>query len=154
SRWNTKSTSIARLTPVTTLAEAFARSRLSTAKRHDPLERSTKTTAGPDPTAAATRSSRLPRSQPVFDTASSAPVTPLICSAASTRAPASRPWQTTTPRSRSLIVFLQVLPHPTLLLHLLDQPSIERGGDVHARVAEQMHHRDHFGNHGDVLAGI
>ena len=41
--------------------------------------------------ASATRFSRVPRSQPVFDTAVSAPLTPLICSAASTRASASRP---------------------------------------------------------------
>ena len=45
-RWNTKSTSIARFTPVTTLTEGSPRSRFNTAKEQDPLARSTNTTAG------------------------------------------------------------------------------------------------------------
>ena len=57
----------------------------------NPLARSTKTIAGPVFTAAATRSSSVPRSQPVLETAVSASPTPLICTAASTSAPASGP---------------------------------------------------------------
>src|SRR5687767_14324855 len=84
---------------------------------------------------------------------------PVICSAASTIADAIAPCATTTPCSSgggvaSLIIVLQVLAEAALLLHAADQALVERGGDIHTGVAEQVHHRDHFGDDGDVLAGI
>src|SRR5512137_1291615 len=144
---------MARFTPVTTFTLGRSRSRASAAIRQDPAAMSTNTTVARSPTAARIRSSRAPRSHPVFETGLSTPRTPLICSAASTNAPASDPWQTTTPWS-SFIVVLQVLPHPAPLLHAPDQPLVERGGDVDAGIAEEMHHRDDLGDHRDVLARV
>src|SRR6185503_7558445 len=153
-RWNTKSTSIARFTPVTTLTEGSPRSRFNTAKEQEPLARSTNTTAGMPRRAASTRSSSVSRSHPVFDTGTSAPEIPLICSAACTSAPAREAWQTTPPSSSSLIVLLEVLPDSTLLLHSLDQAGIESRGDIHSRVAQQVHHGHDLGDDRDVLSGI
>src|SRR3954462_3754026 len=149
-RWNTKSTSIARFTPVTTLTEGSPRSRFSTANEQEPLARSTNTTAGRPRRAASTRSSSVSRSQPVFDTGTSAPGIPLICSAACTSAPAREPWQTTTPSSSSLIVLLEVLPDSALLLHSLDQAGVEGRGDVHPGIAQQLHHGHDLGDDCDV----
>src|SRR5687767_1878665 len=126
--------------------------------RHEPAAMSTKTTAGPGPTAVTMRSSRAPRSQPVFDTGVRKPRAPVICSAASMSAAAIDPWATTIPRSGSraalLIVVLQVLAESALLLHPPDEPLVECRGHVHTGVAKQVHHRDHLGDHRDVLSGI
>src|SRR5215204_2587259 len=153
-RWNTKSTSIARFTPVMTLTEGSPRSRFNTAKEQDPLAKSTNTTAALPRRAVSTRSSSVSRSQPVFETGTSAPGIPLICSAACTSAAAREPWQTTTPSSSSLIILLEVLSHSTLLLHALDQAGVEGRGDIHPRVAQQVHHGHDLGHDGDVLAWI
>src|SRR5215203_3605493 len=145
---------MARFTPVTTLTSGSLRSRLRTAIRQEPLARSTNTTAGCPATAAITRSSSATRSQPLFETGMRAPVRPLICSAACTSAAASGPWHTTTPRSSSLIVLLEVLLDPTLFLHALDEASIECRGHIHSGIAQEVHHRDHLRNHRDILAGV
>src|SRR5205823_1061573 len=115
-----------------------------TANRQEPLARSTNTTAGRPSTAARTRSSRVSRSQPVLLTGTSAPGTPLICSAACTKASAREPWHTTTPCNSSLIVLLQILPQAPLFFHSLNQTGIERRGDVDSRVPQEMHHRHHL----------
>src|SRR4029077_12575180 len=90
-RWNTKSTSIARFTPVTTFTLERSRSRASTAIRHDPAAMSTNTTESRSPTASRIRASSAPRSQPLFETGLRTPRTPVICSAASTSALAMDP---------------------------------------------------------------
>src|SRR3954462_3880745 len=131
-RWKTKSTSMARLTPVTTLTDCSDRKRLRTAKRQEPLAISTNTTAGGLYTAANTRCSSVSRSQPVFDTGVRAASTPLICSAAFTSASAIAPWQTTTPRNSSLILFLEILLDSALLLHPLDETRVECSGHVYS----------------------
>src|SRR5260370_33860383 len=78
---------------------------------------------------------------------------PVIASTAATSDSATAACDTITPRS-SLIVLLEVLPHAALLLERLVQPLVEPLRRIHAAVAQQMVHRHHFTDHGQVLAGI
>src|ERR1041385_4295444 len=107
---------------------------------HDPLGMSTKRIVGRPPIAAWIRSSSLPRSQSVLLTGVSAPLIPLIDSTACTSATARPPCAATTPFS-SLIVLAEVVPHPRLLLHLLDQFLVELRRHIDPGVAQQVHHR-------------
>src|SRR5690606_17508528 len=79
--------------------------------------------------------------------------TPEIWRTASTRPSASVPWATTMPTSGrgSLIVLPQVLAHGP---HRLLEALVEQCGRVHAGVLEQVVHRDHLGDDGDVLQRV
>src|SRR3989441_5879163 len=82
SRWNTKSSSIARFTPVTTATSGLPRASRTQLVRHEPPGRSTNRTAGLLSIAWVRRSARAPRSQPSFDTGTSASRTPVIAATA------------------------------------------------------------------------
>src|SRR5260370_36844595 len=69
---------------------------------------------------------------------------------AATSACARAAWETITPRS-SLIVLLEVLLDVGARAHPLEEPLVERPRRVHARVAQQVVHRDDFADDGEVL---
>src|SRR5882762_9374621 len=95
SRLNTKSSSMARLTPVTTAMSAppcFAyRAELV---KHEPPGRSTKSTAGPGPTASRSRSPSSAVPQPSLEIGVSTPSMPVIAVTASTMAFATAACET------------------------------------------------------------
>src|SRR3989475_6945428 len=78
SRWNTKSSSIARFTPVTTATSVRPRASRTELVRHEPPGRSTNSTAGFASIAFVTGSAQAPRSQPAFATGTRPSLTPVI----------------------------------------------------------------------------
>src|SRR3990172_1348072 len=122
--------------------------------RQLPPGRSTNTTAGRAPIASASRWPRTARLHPSLLTGSSAPRSPVISATASTSASASRACDTTIPCNALLIVLGQVFAQLALFRHPLEQSGVERLGGVHPAVAQQMVHRDHFGNDRDVLPRV
>src|SRR5207249_7880273 len=154
SRWKTKSSSIARFTPVTTARSTLPRAYRTAPVRHEPPGRSTNSTAGFPPIAAVRRSARARSSQPSLLTGNNASSTPAIAATAATRDWATAEWDTTMPRSGSLIVFLEILFHFGPLPHGADQALVEGLGRVHTAVAEQVVHRHDLADHGEVLARV
>src|SRR4029077_1406605 len=154
SRWNTKSSSIARFTPVTTATSDLPRASRTALVRHEPPGRSTNSTAGLVPIACVRRSASAPVSQPSFDTGMSASFTPVIAATAASSACATAACDTITPRRGSLIVLLEIFLQLAALRHPLEQTVVERAGRIHAAVAEQVVHRDDLADHREVLAGV
>src|SRR2546422_713603 len=122
--------------------------------RHEPPGRSTNSTAGRPPIARMRRSVSAPESQPSFDTGTSASLTPVIAATAASSAWATAACVTITPRSGSLIVFLEVLLQLASLRHALQQALVELPRRVDAAVALQMVHRHHLADHGEILARV
>src|SRR5687768_16936872 len=120
------------------------------AKAQLPLPMSVNTIAGPSAGSASfTRACRLSGPHPSLVSARSAsPSTPEIASTDATSPSASDAWASTTPRTGSLIVFLQVLRRPR---HAGLQPPVEERGGVVPGELEQVVHRHHLADHGDVL---
>src|SRR5258708_4444682 len=54
----------------------------------------------------------------------------------------------------SFIVFTEIAADGRLVAHLSDERLVEPLGRVDTAPLQQMMHRDDFGDHGDVLAGI
>src|SRR5712692_1540277 len=154
SRWNTKSSSIARFTPVTTATSPWPRASRTELVRQEPPGRSTKITAGPFPTAAVSRADSAPESQPSLLTGTSALRTPAIAATADTSASATAACDTITPRSGSLIIFLEIRLQLPLLGHAPDQAVVERLRRVYAAVAQQVRHRHDLADHRQVLARV
>src|SRR5207249_12284565 len=128
--------------------EATARRGLPGASRtepagHEPPGRSTNRTACLLSIAWLRRSARAPESQPSFDTGTSASRTPVIAATAASRACATAAWETITPRSGSLIVFLEILLELTALGEPLEQPILECPRRIHGAVAQQVIRRRH-----------
>src|SRR5690349_17350443 len=142
SRWKTKSSSIARFTPVTTASSPRPRASRMALERQEPPGRSTNSTAGRPPTAVSIRSTSALGSHPSLLTDCRASATPEIVRTAPTSAAASSACDTMTPTvpaaAVSLIVLFEILPDLRPLLHLPDQPLVELAGDVHAAVAQQV----------------
>src|SRR3972149_10808424 len=136
---------MARLTPATTA--------MSPGTPPPPAEPPTPR-AGRPPTPPPSRWPRPARLHPSLLTGSSAPRSPVISATASTSASASRACDTTIPCNALLIVLGQVLAQLALFRHPLEQSGVERLGGVHPAVAQQMVHRDHFGNDRDVLPRV
>src|SRR6185503_4965917 len=122
--------------------------------RHDPPGRSTNNTAGRSPTARRSRSPSASLSHPSLLIGTSAPSIPVMTVTAETSAWAIAAWDTITPRSGSLIVLLEVLLHRAFFAHAADQPFVEVLRRIDAAVAQQVVHRDHLTDHGQVLAGV
>src|SRR5579883_16117 len=129
-----------------------------------PAGRSVKITRAPI-AATASRSVRTISSPPSprLVRGTSTPPRPVIWSTAETTPVAKSPWPTTSARGArtspvSLIVFSQILldegPLHARPAHVLDQPLVELLGRVDTAVPEQMVHRDHLRDDGDVLPGI
>src|SRR5205823_9381918 len=154
SRWNTKSSSIARFTPVTTAMSDLPRASRTELVRHEPPGRSTNRTAGLPAIACVRRSASAPVSQPSFDTGTSASSTPVIAATAASSAWATAACDTITPRNGSLIVLLEILLQLAALREALEEPVVEGARRVHAAVAEQVVHRHDLADHGQVLAGV
>src|SRR5438093_5421330 len=154
SRWNTKSSNIARFTPVTTATLVLPRASRTELVRHEPPGRSTNRTAGLLSIACVRRSASAPVSQPSLDTGTSASRTPVIAATAASRACATAAWETITPRSGSLIVFLEILLELTALGKPLEQPVVECPRRIHATVAQQVIHRDDLTHHREVLPRV
>src|SRR5690242_614464 len=142
SRWNTKSSSIARFTPVTTARSARPRASRTELVRQEPPGRSTNSTAGLPSIACVSRSASAPVSQPSFVTGTRASRTPVMAVTAASSACARAAWETMTPRSGSLIVFLEIFLQLAALGKPLEQAVIERASRVDAAVAQQMIHGD------------
>src|SRR6185503_19243253 len=106
--------------------------------RQDPPGRSTNSTAGCSATAWRKRSPSASLSHPSLLTGTSAPATPVMVETADARACASPECDTMTPRSGSLIVFLEVFLRLPLVAHALDQPVVEGVRRIHAAVAQQV----------------
>src|SRR5665647_859141 len=80
---------------------------------------------------------------------------PVICSTAEIIPIANSAWPATSARfTDSLMVLAQVALYVGLVSHLLDERRVESLGGGDAADVEQMMHRDHFGDHGDVLPGL
>src|SRR5450759_4975595 len=80
---------------------------------------------------------------------------PVICSTAEIIPIANSAWPATSARfTDSLMVLAQVALYVRLVSHLLDERRVESLGGGDAADLEQMMHRDHFRDHGDVLARI
>src|SRR2546425_7733494 len=154
SRWNTKSSSIARLTPVTTATSVLPRASRIEVVRQEPPGRSTNSTAGRPPIASASRVVSAPESQPSLLTGTSASPIPVMAATAARSAWATAACDTITPRSGSLIVLLEVLLELALLGHAADEALVEGLGRVHAAVAQQMVHGHHLADHREVLARV
>src|SRR6266487_5514791 len=154
SRWNTKSSSIARFTPVTTATLVLPRASRTELVRHEPPGRSTNRRVGLLSIACVRRSARAPVSQPSFDTGTSASRTPVIAATAARRAWATAACETITPRSGSLIVFLEILLELAAFGEALEQPVVERPRRIHAAVAQQVVHRDDLTDYRQVLSRV
>src|SRR5947208_7621395 len=154
SRRKTKSSSIARFTPVTTATSDLPRASRTELVRQEPPGRSTNNTAGLLPIAWVRRSASAPVSHPSFDTGTSASFTPVIAATAASSAWATAACDTITPRRGSLIVLLEILLQLAALGEPLEQPVVERAGRVHATVAQQVVHGHDLADHGQVLAGV
>src|SRR6266699_4030763 len=122
--------------------------------RHEPPGRSTNNTAGRSPTAWRSRSPSASLSHPSLLIGTSAPSMPVMSVTAETSAWATPEWDTITPRSGSLIIFLEVFLQIPLLAHAPDQPVVERMRRIDTAVAQQVVHRDHFADHRQVLPGV
>src|SRR6267378_2382999 len=122
--------------------------------RQEPPGRSTNSTAGCDPAAWRSRSPSASLSQPSLLTGTSAPSIPVMVATAETSAWATPEWDTITPRSGSLIVFLEVLLRRPFFAHAADQPVVEGVRRIDAAIAQQVVHREHFADHRQVLAGV
>src|SRR5207247_5776829 len=122
--------------------------------RHEPPGRSTNRRVGLLSIACVRRSARAPVSQPSFETGTSASRTPVIVVTAETRAWATAACETITPRSGSLIVFLEVFLELAALGEALEQPVVERPRRIHAAVAQQVVHRDDLTDHRQVLPRV
>src|SRR6266850_1914753 len=122
--------------------------------RHEPPGKSTNSTAGRAPAAWRKRSPSASLSQPSLLTGTSAPSMPVMVATAETSAWATPEWDTITPRSGSLIVFLEVLLRRPFFAHAADQPVVERMRRIHAAIAQQVVHGEHFADHRQVLAGV
>src|SRR5436309_867980 len=122
SRWNTKSSSMARLTPVITATSDLPFASRTALVKHEPPGRSTNRTAGLSPIARARRAARAPESHPSLLTATSASLTPVSAATAGNSACATAACETITPRVGSLIVFLEILQHFPALGHAVEQP--------------------------------
>src|SRR5713226_4968495 len=129
---------MARLTPVTTAMSACCFAYRTELVRQDPPGRSTNSTAGPLPTACVSRSASASVPHPSLDTGVNAPSIPVMTVTALTRACATAACDTMTPRNgeESLIIFLQILLHLSLLPHAPNQPFIERVRRVDSAVAQ------------------
>src|SRR2546422_9059135 len=103
SRWNTKSSSIARLTPVTTARFVLLLASRMELVRQEPPGRSTNSTAGCWAIAAVPRAVKAPESQPSLLTGTRASSTPVIAATAAFSACATAACETITPRSRWFI---------------------------------------------------
>src|SRR5436190_23184451 len=154
SRWNTKSSSIARFTPVTTATSDLPRASRTELVRHDPPGRSTNSTTGWLPIAAVSRAVSAPESQPSLLTETRASSTPVIAATADFSACATAACDTITPRSGSLIVFLEVLLQLAPLRHPLEEALVEVLRRIHAAVAQQVVHRHHLTDDGEILARV
>src|SRR5216110_1007385 len=154
SRWNTKSSSIARFTPVTSaMSDLPLASRMELVKQ-DPPGRSTNSTAGWPPIAAVSRAVSAPESQPSLLTETRASSTPVIAATADFSACATAAWDTITPRSGSLIVLLEVLLELAPLRHPLEEALVEVLRRIHAAVAQQVVHRHHLTDYGEILSRV
>src|SRR5687768_9262552 len=94
---------------------------------------------------------------PELDIARKSSPRPVICSTALTNPKARSPCAATIATGvPSLIIFLEILANRGGLggLHPLHEALVERFGGIHAAVAQEVVHRDHFGDDSDVLAGI
>src|SRR5687768_10883791 len=106
---------------------------------------------------------------PAFVIPTNMPPCPAICAAAEMSPSANAPWPATmavgaagspgssgapSPPAELLIVLLQVLAHVRRLAHAPHQPLVERVRGVHPAVAQQVVHRDHLGDHRDVLSRV
>src|SRR2546430_12122499 len=106
SRWNTKSSSIARFTPVTSATSELPLASLMELVKQDPPGRSTNSTAGWPAIAAVSRAVSAPESQPSLLTETRASSTPGIAATADFSACATAACDTITPRTGSLLVLL------------------------------------------------
>src|SRR5436190_4859479 len=81
---------------------------------------------------------------------------PVTASTAEIRPAAKSPCPATSARTpdASLMVFTEIAADLGLVPHLSDQRLVEPLGGVDAAPLQKMVHGDHFGDHGDVLAGI
>src|SRR6266850_6217171 len=122
--------------------------------RHEPPGKSTNSTAGRAPAAWRSRSPSASLSQPSLLTGTRAPSIPVMVATAETSAWATPEWDTMTPRSGSLIVFLEVLLRRPLLTHAADQPIVEGVRRIDAAVTQQVVHREHFADHCEILPGV
>src|SRR2546422_6098081 len=145
---------IARSTPFTPATSVPPFASRTDVVRHEPPGRSTNSTAGRPPIARMRRSVSAPESQPSFDTGTSASLTPVCSSDLASSAWATAACVTITPRSGSLIVFLEVLLQLASLRHALQQALVELPRRVDAAVALQMVHRHHLADHGEILARV
>jgi len=123
---------------VTTATSVLPRASRTELVRHEPPGRSTNRTAGLSSIACVRRSARAPVSQPSFDTGTSASRTPVIAATAATKAWATAACETITPRSGSLIVFLEIFLELATLGETLEQAVVERPRRIHAAVAQQV----------------
>src|SRR5439155_948026 len=92
--------------------------------------------------------------QPSFDTGTSASWTPVIAATAASKAWATAACDTITPRSGSLIVFLEILLELAALGETLEQPVVEQARRIHAAVPQQVVHRNDLTDHGQVLPRV
>src|SRR5207302_9832170 len=99
SRWNAKSSSIARFTPVTSATSELPLASLMELVKQDPPGRSTNSTAGWPAIAAVSRAVSAPESQPSLLTETRASSTPVIAATADFSACATAACDTITPRS-------------------------------------------------------
>src|SRR5688572_8360530 len=139
-----------RFTPQTTAVSGRSMVSLRAAKAQLPEGMSVKTIPGPVPRAPETAACRASGPHPSLLTARSAsPSTPAICRTDCTSPSASEAWLTTSPTTGSLIILLQVLRrarHPVL------EPLVEQAGSIDAGILQQVVHRHHFADDGDVLS--
>src|SRR5687767_7601531 len=138
-----------RFTPHTTAVSARSSVSRRAAKAQLPLGMSVKTIPGPSPRASRTLFCSASGPQPSLLTARRASASaPAIWRTDCTSPSASEAWLTTSPRTGSLIILLQVLRHAG---HPVLEPLVEQAGAVDARILQQVVHGHHLADHRDVL---
>src|SRR5256885_1513254 len=122
--------------------------------KQDPPGRSTNSTAGWPAIAAVSRAVSAPESQPSLLTETRASSTPVIAATADFSACATAACDTITPRSGSLIVLLEVLLQLAPFRHTLEEALVEVLRRIHAAVAQQVVHRHHLTDYGEILSRV
>src|SRR6185503_8175888 len=160
----TKSSSVARFTPLTRTSPGVSFTMRRAAIVALPAGRSVKITCAPVRASWSRRVCSMSSGvMPIIESTTSLSAMPQIWPTAETSPPANSPCPTTMARGLfglspafSFMIFLQILANVVCRrrFHATDQPLVEGFRGVYAGIAEEMVHGDDFRDHGDVLPRI